>query len=418
MEGEELEKIKDSVASVSHVVTTGDIILFEQYSLLRRTWMWVLIAAVLVAGGVGAYYFLAVPVQYSSVVRLLPPNKSGTPLDNLIGGVASTLKDFGLSRLVGKGATASGYSASVILTSQPLYDSLIRAFDLHREYDIPTNRRDRLYDEIAGNIDVRIEDEGPVSITVFDTSPRTAARMADSVVRYTNSIAQDLNRRETEPISRYIGRQLAAKREEQERIQRELSAFLVRNRLFDPEGQTPAIGQAILDAETNLKVRREVHAFYRSNLGEEDPLTLQAAGQLKVAEQEAARLRSGAGGVVSGPNLEQLPGNSVEYARLRVDYEGVVKYLAILEPMYEQSKFDELRTIPVFNVLDPPQVPVKKARPKRSIIIASSFVATVLLGYLFIFVSAYWRSFTRRYNSYAMMRDSVATHPSRRHRAS
>lgn len=407
MEGEELDKIPSTVTGVSHVVTTGDIILFEQYALLRRTWLWVLIAALLISAGVGAYYFLFVPVQYSSVVRLLPPNKSGTPLDNLIGGVASTLKDFGLSRLVGKGATASGYTATVILSSRPLYDSLIRAFDLDAAYKIPLSRRDQIYDELASNIDVSIDEDGPVTITVYDTSPKNAARIADSIVRYTNSIAQDLNRRETEPISKYIGLQLEAKKREQERIQRDLSAFLVRNRLFDPEGQTPAIGQAILDAETNLKVRREVYSFYRSNLGDQDPLTIQAAGQLRVAEQDAARLRSGAGGVVSGPNLEQLPGNSVEYARLRVDYEGVVKYLAILEPMYDQSKYDELRSIPVFNVLDPPLVPIKKARPKRSIIVASTFVGTILLGYLFIFISAYWRSFRRRYDSYNVLHDSL-----------
>jgi len=379
----------------------GEVILFEQYSLLRRTWLWVLLGAVLVTGAVAVYYFTAVPVQYSATVRVLPPNKSGTPLDNLLGGVASTLKDFGLSRLVSKAGSATGYAPAVVFTSTRLYDSLTTAFDLHRQYDIPLERRDLVYAELADNLDVVLDEDGPVVVTVFDTEPRRAVAMADSIVSYTNSIAQDLNRRETEPITTYIGRQLELKQQEQKEVASRLSSFLVTHRLFDPEGQSAAISTAIFKAEAEVSAQREAYELFKSNLGETDPKTVQAAERLRIAERAAARLRTGEGSVVAGPPLEKLPGGSVEYANLRLQYEAVSKYLAILEPMYEQSRFDEIRNIPVFNVLDPPHLPMKKARPKRSIIIASTFVGTLLLCYMGIALWAYWRGFTARYRAYS-----------------
>lgn len=386
----------------SERIDSGQIILFEQYRLFRRIRWWILAAAAIVTAAVGVLYFTVIPVQYASVVRVLPPNKSGTPLDNLLGGVASTLKDFGLSRLVSKGSGASGYAPSIVFTSRALYDSLIPVFDLFTVYDIPRDRVDLVYAELESNIEMTLDDDGPVTITVYDVQPRRAAAIADSVIRFTNQIAQDLNRRETEPITFYIGRQLELKRGEKQNLEMRLSKFMARNRLFDPEGQAPAISTAIFEAEAELSARREAYEIMKQRLGEADPMTIQASVQLGLARERAARLRKGEGGIVAGPRLDSLPASSVEYAQLRLGYEALVKYLAILEPMYEQSRFDEIRNIPVFNVLDPPRVPVKKARPMRSVILASTFLGTLLLGYAIIGIAAYMRSFKRRYDAYAL----------------
>lgn len=381
--------------------SSGDIIMFEQYAMLRKSWLWISLFAGVITVAVGVYYFTSVPVLYSSTIRVLPPNKSSTPLDNILGGLASSLKDFGISKLIGKGSTASGYLPSVIFASHPLYDSLINAYRLDEVYDLPASRRDRIYDQLQDNIDVVEEDEGPVTVTVFDTSPKRAAAMATSLVKYTNAIAKDLNRRETEPISSHIGAQLETKRNEIAEIRDRLSHFLATNRLFDPEGQSTAISQSILDAEENIRARRDAYTLYKSNLGDDDPMTKQAENRLRLAEEAADRLRKGAGSVIPGPNLDNLSTNSVEYMQLKLDYEAAIKYMAILEPIYEQSKFDEVRAIPVYNVLDPPIVATEKARPKRMVILGSTFISSILICYVVIFASSYWKAFKTRYRTYS-----------------
>lgn len=49
----------------------------------------------------------------------------------------------------------------------------------------------------------------------------------------------------------------------------------------------------------------------------------------------------------------------VDYLQVRQEYEVNAKVLALLEPMFEQSKFDEARDIPSLNILDeaiPPHI--------------------------------------------------------------
>lgn len=389
------------------IVSDGQVILFEQFRLIRRTWKWVLLVALVVTVGIGAYVFTAVPVEYLATVRALPPNKAGTPLDNLVGGISSTLKDFGLSKLVGKGGGENGYSKSVLITSQPLFDSLTKKYDLYKVYNIPAGRYDKLYGKLNENIIVDISPEGPIAVSVFDVDPQRAAKMANDVIYYTNVLARELNRRESEPLTRYVGDRYEKVRADQTRLGLELQKFMAKSKLIDPEAQSKVIGTAVSEAETEVAAKRSLVEIYRGALGDEDPRTVQARAALAQAEAVSRRLSAGRVGVLQGLALNELPASTVEYLRIRQDYEVNAKVLALLEPMYEQSKYEEMRDIPVLNVLDEARVPPEKARPKRSIIVASAFIGTILISYVLVAFISYWKSFKSRFRRYTMLQEAV-----------
>ncbi|MBS1913540.1 MAG: hypothetical protein JST22_16250 [Bacteroidetes bacterium] len=378
----------------------GQVILFEQFRMFKRTWKLVLAIAIVATAGVAVYVFGYMPVEYMAVVRALPPNKSGTPLDNIIGGISTSLKDFGLSKLVGKAGSDNGYSRSVLITSQPLFDSLISHYDLFTVYGIPKGRYDKVYKKMAENINVDISPEGPISVEVYDENPERAAKMANDVIFFTNMLSRELNRRESEPLTKYIGARYEQTRDDQEKLGAELRQFMAKSKLYDPESQAKIIGTAVTEAEGDVAAKRTLVEVYRKALGEDDPRTIQAKTLLEQAEAQSRRLAAGHAGVLNGPSVENLPASTVEYLRLRQDYEVNAKVLALLEPMYEQAKYDELRDIPVLNVLDPARVPPEKARPKRSIILASAFIGTIIVAYLIIAIVAYIRSFLQRYRAY------------------
>ena len=137
----------------SPVPADGQIILFEQFALLRRSWKWVLLVSLLITGAVAFYVLTMVPKEYMGVAVALPPNKSGTPLDALMGGISSSLKDAGLAKLVG-GKGAAGYSQTVLMTSGLLLDSLIEKYDLYSEYEIPRDRPDMMRSTLASKIEI------------------------------------------------------------------------------------------------------------------------------------------------------------------------------------------------------------------------------------------------------------------------
>jgi uncharacterized protein involved in exopolysaccharide biosynthesis len=384
-----------------HVPTHGQVILFDQFTLFRRSWKWVLLFSVLATIAAGIYAFTVIPVEYKATAVALPPNKSGTPLDNIAGGVASTLKDFGFSKLVGKGGAEAGYSKTILLTSRPIMDSMIARYDLYRRYNIPRNRFDLMYATVGENISVEISEEGPISVSVYDTNARTAAAMANDVIRFTNQLAMDLNRLETEPITRIVEGRLVAERARQEQLSAQLRDFMRKNRIYDPENQATVTGSALVQAETNVASQRALVEIYAKALGDDDPRTRQAREVLAQYEEQSRKMAAGQSGALPGMSLQKAPAAMTEYLHIRQDYEVNAKVLAFLEPLYEQTKYDEIRDIPVLNILEPALPPVLKARPRRSLILASVFVGTFIVAYLCIAVSAYGSSFIRRYRSYS-----------------
>jgi capsule polysaccharide export protein KpsE/RkpR len=383
-----------------HGTGNGQVILFEQYSLFRRTWKWVLAISLITTIAAGLIVYLVIQPEYMATVRALPPNKVGTPLDNLLGGVASTLKDFGLSRLVGGRSAEPGYDKTVLLSSNPVMDSLVRKYDLHEVYDIPLDRPDLAIAAISENIEVQIQETGPIVVSVYDVDPKRAATMANDIIDITNRLAQELNRRETEPISRYVGERLDLARAEQQKLGTELRRFMAKNRVIDPEGQAAIAAEALVTAEANVGAQRALVETLTKALGAEDPRTRQAQELLTQYELQSRRLAAGRGGALRSLSIDEAPDAAVEYLRVKLDYETNAKVIALMEPMYEQTRFDEVRNIPILNIFEAAQPPVKKARPRRSLIILSTFVGTFLVSYMAIAFAAYLKNFKRRYRMY------------------
>jgi tyrosine-protein kinase Etk/Wzc len=381
-------------------VSSGQAILFEQYTLLRKTWLWVLVIALVATIGVGVYVYMFVQPVFMGTVLALPPNKSGTPLDNILGGVASSLKDFGLSRLVGKGSAEAGYDKTVLLTSRPVYDSLIAKYNLDSVYDVPPNRPDITRAMLGENIEVQIVETGPILISVFDHDPQRAANIANDVIYYTNKLAQEMNRRETEPISRYVGQRLEDARGAQVKLEIKLREVMSKNKIFDPEGQGRAVVEEFSTVEANVSAQRILVNALTTSLGADDPRTVQAAELLKEYEAQSRRMVAGKGGVMPRLAFDQVPQAMVEYMRVKLDYETNAKVIALMEPMYEQTRFDEMRSIPILNVFEPAIPPMKKARPRRSVILLSTFAGTFLISYLIIAFAVYFKNFKRRYRYY------------------
>jgi uncharacterized protein involved in exopolysaccharide biosynthesis len=387
---------------VDGVPLDGQAILFEQYALLRRTWKWVLVVSLVGAALAGAYAIFFVPKEYKATIRVVPPNKSGSPLDNIIGGLSASLKDFGLGKLVGGKSGESGYSRVSLLFSRSIVDSLIAKYDLYDSYEIKRSRPDLLEEEVRDNIDIEVDLEGPIDISVYDRDPKRATRMATDIVAFTDELARDLNRRETEPISRAIGKRYIQVRDEQESLTNRLRAFMQKNKIFDVEKQPSIVGGALYEAEAEVRTQKILVESMAAVLGEQDARVVEGRRTLATMEGEAKRLAAGQGSVISGMSIDNAPGAAVEGIRLQTAYEINAKVLALLQPMYEQSVLDQNREIPILHVVDQAEVPLKKARPRYSIVIGGAFLGMWIVCYVVIAFISYGKAFNRRYRAYML----------------
>jgi tyrosine-protein kinase Etk/Wzc len=387
---------------VDGVPLEGQAVLFEQYALLRRTWKWVLLVSIVAAAAAGAYVVLYVPKEYKATIRIVPPNKTGSPLDNIIGGMSASLKDFGLGKLVGGKSGESGYSRVALLFSRSMVDSLMAKYDLYADYDIDRSRPDLLREAIRDNIDIEVDLEGPIDISVYDTDPKRAAAMTSDLVSFADHFSAELNRRETEPISRTIGKRYDQVRAEQEDVTVRLRAFMQDNKIFDVEKQSSIVGTALYEAEAEVRAQRILVESLAATLGEQDARVIEQRQILARVESEARKLAAGQGSVIQGPSIRNAPSAAVEGIKLQTAYEINAKVLALLQPMYEQSVLDQKREIPIFHVIDAPTVPLKKARPRYSLVIAGAFLGAWVVCYVVIALISYARAFNRRYRAYAL----------------
>ena len=106
--------------------------------------------------------------------------------------------------------------------------------------------------------------------------------------------------------------------------------------------------------------------------------------------------------MLPGVKLNSLPKSAVDYLDIKGNYEVNAKVLALLEPMYEQMKLEEVRNIPVLNILDAPFVPPTKARPKRALMVGGGFLGAFIACYLVIAIVSYFQNFNRRYRAYVV----------------
>lgn len=376
----------------------GQVILFEQYSILRKTWWWVLLVAVLVTGGVWFYVENYVPEEYRATAVSVPPRKTGTPLDNLLGDISSGVKSLGLSRLIGKGAGSSGYSNLAIISSAAVKDSIIKKYRLDSVYGIPTYRMDLLYSTLEGNMELEEDLEGPIIISVYDVSPNRAAAIANDVIGFSNAMLQELNRLETEPISTFLEQRLKSLTNQQKEIGEELAQYMEKTSIYDPESQLPATASALIEIRAKESAQRSLVNVLEQLLGESDPAVMQQRQVLRGLESERQSMEGGGAGV--GPSTGELPTALMEYLRLRQQYEVNAQTLLLLEPMYQQTKFDENRDIPALLTLSKAIPPPVKARPRKMLIYVSAFAGAIIISYIIIALLAYFRSFSLRYGYY------------------
>lgn len=378
----------------------GQIILFEQWELFRRSWKWVLLVAVIGTIGAFLYAWYMVPKEYQASITVVPPNKSSSPLENAVGSISSSLKDMGFSKLVGGRSGESGYSRLAVLSSRSVVDSMIANHDLYPVYGVPRGRRDLLQTAVRENIGIDVDDEGPITYSIYCRDPKLAALLATEAIGYANRISEDLNRRETEPITRTIARRYDQVRQEQETLGAQLRGFMQKQGIFDVEKQPSLVGSAMFDVEAQVREQRVMAETFERILGPSDARTIQAKQILGELERETRRVVEGQGTALKGMSLKRAPSAIVEGARLQIAYEINGKYLSLLQPMYEQSILDQRRDIPSFQILDRAEVPLKKARPKYSLVVLGAFLGTFIVCYVIIALVSYFKAFMRRYQGY------------------
>jgi tyrosine-protein kinase Etk/Wzc len=339
---------------------------------------------------------LALPNIYTASVRILSPQQAQSSAAAMLAQLGGVLGAGG----GGGGGKSSNDLYLAMLKSRTLTDRLIDRFDLMNRWE--GKFRSDIRGALEGVTKATSGKDGIITIEVDGQDPKFAAEIANAyveeLVRLTSSLAV------TEAAQRrlFFEKQLALAQDNMARAEKEARQSIEQGgiAMIDEQGRTLLEATAQLRAQ--IAVKEVQIASMRSYAAEQNPDLVAARQQLDVLKAQMARYEGQT--PVLAPVVGEPPARSprrgdpaasasrtgtdataayASAARVRdVKYHQVV--FEMLARQYEAAKLDEAKDTSVIQVLDPAQVPDRKSKPKRAIMV---ILATLAAGFLAILVA-------------------------------
>lgn len=320
----------------------------------------VFVVAVTVLAGIVSFLL---PKWYkSSTVLLLPRNQA---LGSM-GSLSFLLRDLAPTGVAGRlGAGTGQLNYLAILNSRRAAEALIHQYDLIKVYDIDDGSMEKTLEEFARNFSVEVQEDGSIGLSIYDRDSVRAAKMANSMVETLNTIAIEIGTSEARSTRVFLEKRVEENRAALAEAEDSLRAFQEKRGMMVLSEDAKASAQAIGELYAK-KVKLEIDlAILRKTAGEEN----ESYRQLSLERNELER------------KLSTFPELGIESFRLFRDVMIQQKILEFLVPMYEQTRFEEHRDVPVVSVLDKGVPAERKARPKRLLIVAASALSALILAF-------------------------------------
>lgn len=316
----------------------------------------------------GVILSLVLPVRYTAVTMLMPPQQTPSSA-SMLTQLNNTGTGPSLAALASGGLGLKNPNDLYLglLNSRPIADAIIHEFDLAKTYhakDMTAARK-----KLAGFTEIVSATSGFITISVTDKDRKRSAEIANAYTTGLRILTKTLA--VTEASQRRLFYEDQLKQAKEALVTAEIAFQQVQQTKglvqLDAQAKTMIESLAVLRAQVAAK-EVELQAM-RSYSTEHNPEVALAERELFSLKAEVARLEqrthsSGVGDI----GLEDVPGFGMDY--LRAEHE--VKYrqamFDLLMKQYDAAKLDEAKEAATIQVVEPAIAPDRKSAPKRFII--------------------------------------------------
>lgn len=364
--------------------------LLTVYLLRKKYYIIIFTVLCLIAGII---YAFSLPNWYKTEINTVPPNTSSSSFDQMMGGLSSTLKDFGLTKL--GGGKSDGYSYTVILNSRSILDSIIYQFKLWDEYEISTNKMSQLRKAVSENIDVTAENEGNYVVSVTDKNPQRAADIANAYINIFNNIAQDIFQKESKFNGDFLEKRLAGMQVQLDSIGNALKQYSKNKKVISPMDQAKAVTSTLADLKAELMKQEIVYDIMLNKYGDKDQTCIT---QKNIIDNLKAKIRDAENkpGFAGNFALDDAAGVGINYLSMYSEFEALSKVKVLLTPMIEDSKLNQNKKVQSLIVLDKAIPPDKKDSPKRSLIVAGFTISGLIISLVYFVLIFSYKIFRKK----------------------
>ena len=323
------------------------------------------------------------PKWYKASAKIIIPSKteSGLNISAILGNVPIDL---------GGQPTRELARLETIINSRRLLNSVIKKYDLQKVYGKKYlfKTRDVLRDKI--DIQLNFDDSSILLSFAYKNDPGKAAEICRFMLEKANLINIDLQNAEAKNNRIYIEKLYKDALSKMEMLEDSLKNFQKKYSTYELDEQLKATIEAQAMLEGQLMQVQTQYAILKKMLNP-------TASQLKNLELRISMLKQELDNFQTSKSkysvfipLKDIPDQGIKYYKLKKEIQILSKVLEFLTPQYQQAKIQESQSKPSFIVLDYPEVPEYKFKPKRAYIVLGATFASILFLFIYIWI---WESF-------------------------
>jgi tyrosine-protein kinase Etk/Wzc len=351
-------------------------VLFEWRRLIYR----VVVIGIVASVGVS----LVLPRWYSASSTFLPPRESeagkgvaqlSTLLGLDIGGMGLTSSTPSTDRMIG------------VLKSRRLREKLVDQFGLEKEYR--ARSREHAIQKLQHHITASTTAEGLIKVEVEDRDKARAADMANALVDLLDDYNRETSVEQALRTSEFIDRSLKENDARLETASDALKAFQEQHGAVELIEQTRAAVEAAADIQAErakLEIQRGVLSDYA---GPNAPQVLELEARIREIDSRLGQIMGSEPGPYGAGSdradgvllpLSAVPALGIELARLTRDVLVLDKMHSYLAAQLEESRIQEAKDLRTVQVVDRAVPPLRKSRPRRSLIVVLTTALAAILG--------------------------------------
>lgn len=326
---------------------------------------------------------LAMKNIYTASAKILPPQKESS------GGLSALLSQAsGLAGLAvgGMGLGSSSDLYLGILKSRSVADAVIRRLNLQKEYKTKTIDETR---KILGKkVTFKSGKDGIISIDADSRDPRMAAVLANTFVEELGKRSVQLNLTKAGSERIFLEKRLEVVKQDLRNAENEMRSFQEKYKTIKADSQASAAIEGIARLKAEIVSKEVQLASLRNSMTDE-------SNEVKTALAGLGRLKSqlgsmtGRGGMDVIPSMGNAPSLGIEYVRKLRELKIQEAIFEQLTKQFEIAKISEAKDSSSLQVLDDAVIPLKKSKPKRTLVVLLSTFCAFLISILTVFTQEY-----------------------------
>jgi uncharacterized protein involved in exopolysaccharide biosynthesis len=323
-------------------------------------------------------YALLAPKWYKSTASVLPAERND--LLSSLSGLSSLAKGFagggGLAALTGAKSESDKYIA--ILKSGTMTNKVIKEFDLIKEYEREGDYYDKVVSDWEDNLELEVQDEGNLTITVFSKSPQKAADMANYLVEKLNEINTSLSVTNAKANREFVEKRYLQNMGDINNLENAMKSFQKKYGVIAIPEQLEATVKSMSEIYVELYKKEVEFNVVKQTYGKDHPLSTTTEIEMVELKKKIDMLNKGTDESQRDVKLiipfKQAPELGNEYLKIYRNLEIQYKILEFVQPLFEQAKVEEARNTPSVLVLDYAGPAERKSKPKVLLYLFLSFV--------------------------------------------